>query len=320
MRVFGIKGWTYSVAALITCGVLSSCAGTAPRSAEQYNPRQAEASNMALLGHVDLQARSAYHPEIKQQGNRWIAYVGHHGGPAKVNPMNGRTEFNGTSIIDVTDPKAPKALSHIPGQEGGTETGGAQMVRVCAGRDLPKGDKSKFYLLRSFGTTAHEVWDVTVPEKPVIVSTPVRGLRDTHKNWWECDTGIAYLVSGPKGWNSRRILQVFDLSDPAKPVHLRDFGLPGQEPGSKNPQPDNQYQIHGAISTGVKGNRIYIGYGTVSNGILQILDRAKLLCCLRRCRLCTPRRTWARTPRCRSWAWTCRIFRRIKCRGATSWR
>jgi hypothetical protein len=232
---------------------------------------------MALLGHVDLHARSAYHPEIKQQGNRWIAYVGHHGGPAKVNPLNGRTEFNGTSIIDVTDPRAPKTLFHIPGQEGGTESGGAQMVRICAGKDLPKGDKSKFYLLRSFGNSAHEVWDVTNPESPSIVSTPVRGLRDTHKNWWECDTGIAYLVSGPKGWRSRRILQVFDLSDPAKPVHIRDYGLVGQEPGAKKPLPDNQYQVHGAISTGVKGNRIYVGYGTVSNGVMQILDRDKLL-------------------------------------------
>ena len=110
---------------------------------------------------------------------------------------------------------------------------------------------------------------------PVIVSTPVRGLRDTHKNFWECDTGIAYLVSGPKGWRSRRILQVFDLSDPARPVHIRDYGLVGQEPGARNPLPDNQYQVHGAISTGVKRNRIYVGYGTVSNGILQILEDRK---------------------------------------------
>ena len=57
-------------AALVTCGLLGSCAGTAPRMAAEYNARQAEASNMVLLGHVDLHARSAYHPEIKQQGNR----------------------------------------------------------------------------------------------------------------------------------------------------------------------------------------------------------------------------------------------------------
>lgn len=276
MNLFLRKGPAAALATLVLGGVLGSCANM-QRTLDQYNPRHAESHNTALLGHVDLHARSAYHPEIKQQGNRWIAYVGHHGGPAKINPLNGRMEFNGTSIIDVTDPKAPKTLFHIPGQEGGTESGGAQMVRICGGSQLPKADKSKYYLLRSFGNSAHEIWDVTVPEKPVIVSTPVRGLRDTHKNFWECDTGIAYLISGVKGWRSRRMMQVFDLSDPSRPVHIRDFGLVGQEPGSKNPLPDNQYQMHGAISTGVKGNRIYIGSGTNSNGVLQILDREKLL-------------------------------------------
>jgi hypothetical protein len=38
-----------------------------------------ESSNMRLVGYSDLQARTAYQPVIKQQGNRWIAYVGHHG-------------------------------------------------------------------------------------------------------------------------------------------------------------------------------------------------------------------------------------------------
>ena len=39
-----------------------------------------EASNMRLVGWNDLQARSAYQPTIHRQGDRWIAYIGHHGG------------------------------------------------------------------------------------------------------------------------------------------------------------------------------------------------------------------------------------------------
>ena len=39
-----------------------------------------EASNMKLVGTNDLQARSAYQPTIHHQGDRWIAYIGHHGG------------------------------------------------------------------------------------------------------------------------------------------------------------------------------------------------------------------------------------------------
>src|SRR5665213_644758 len=76
-----------------------------------------EAANMRLVGSNDLQGRSAYQPTIHHQGNRWIAYIGHHGGtdaiPAPVNPMTGKAEPNGTSIVDVTDPAHPKYLRHI---------------------------------------------------------------------------------------------------------------------------------------------------------------------------------------------------------------
>ena len=34
------------------------------------------------------------------------------------------------------------------------------------------------------------------------VTVVVSGLGDTHKNWWECDTGIAYLISGDPGWRT----------------------------------------------------------------------------------------------------------------------
>jgi hypothetical protein len=243
----------------------------------EYRADQAEAKNVRLVAHAQLQRRSAYQPVIHQQGSRWIAYIGHHGGKPKVNPLTGNMENNGTSIVDVTDPAQPRYLAHIEGQKGGTESGGAQMVRLCNGSGLPKGNRGKVYLLRSFGTSAHEMWDVTNPEKPAIITVIVRGLRDTHKSWWECDTGIAFLVSGVKGWKSRRMTQVYDLSDPAKPVHIRDWGVVGQEPGSKSALPDSFYDLHGPISVGAKSNRIYFGYGTNRDGLLQIVDREKLI-------------------------------------------
>jgi hypothetical protein len=236
-----------------------------------------EASNMKLVGSSDLQARSAYQPTIHHQGDRWIAYIGHHGGtddiPAPVNPQTGKAEPNGTSIVDVTDPAQPKYLRHIPGQEGKYEAGGAQMVRICDGKDLPKGDRGAVYMLRTFGGEAHEIWNVADPASPVLI-TRIGGLKDTHKNWWECDTGIALLVSGAPDWRTRRMTQVYDLSDPAHPVKIRDFGLPGQEPGSTGAVPT---ELHGPISTGPSGNRVYFGYGTNKGGFLQIVDREKLL-------------------------------------------
>src|SRR3984885_1352233 len=261
----------------VLCGGAHAQSEPKQKITEQKIGAPPEASNMKLVGYNDLQARSAYQPTIHHQGDRYIAYIGHHGGTdtvAKpVNPVTGQAEFNGTSIVDVTDPAHPKYLRHLPGQEGTYEGGGGQMTRVCDGKDLPKGDPSAVYLLRPFGNSAQEIWNTADPAHPVLV-TRMDGLKGTHKNFWECDTGIAYLVSGVPGWRVPRMTEVFDLSDPAHPVKIRDFGLPGQQPGAEGPTP---IMLHGAISTGAKSNRVYFGYGTNDSGILQIVDRDKLL-------------------------------------------
>lgn len=148
--------------------------------------QKAEKSNMDLVGSNDLQNRSAYQPVIHKQGARWIAYVGHHGGEA-MNPLTGKMEPNGTSIVDVTDPKHPKYLAHIPGEpsgNGGAEAGGAQMVRVCDGSELPRADKSKVYLLRPFGMMAEEIWDVSKPEAP------------SRRPWWSADCATHTKAGG----------------------------------------------------------------------------------------------------------------------------
>jgi hypothetical protein len=68
--------------------------------------------------------------------------------------------------------------------------------------------------------------------------------------------------------------EIYDLSDPAHPRKIRDFGLPGQEPGATGQVPT---ELHGPISTGPQGNRVFFGYGTDKGGVLQIVDRDKLL-------------------------------------------
>src|SRR5260370_318187 len=67
---------------------------------------KAEKKDMELVGYSDLQGRNSYMPVIQKQGDRWIAYVGHHANRPqhRLNPLTNKEEPSGTSIVDVTDP------------------------------------------------------------------------------------------------------------------------------------------------------------------------------------------------------------------------
>jgi hypothetical protein len=250
--------------------------------------------NTEWLGHNDLQGRTTYQTTVHTQGRSVIAYAGHFAG-TMLNPMTGVMEENGTSIVDVTDPRHPKYLKHLIADKGG-----ARMAKLCDGNDLPHGLKGHFYLLRENGAVSHEVWDVTVPADPTLVSTPITGQDVTHRNWWDCTTGIAYIVAGATkaadagfdGWNTKsspnQHLKIFDLSDPAHPKYIMDFGYPGQNPGSTFVMPGTETTtktvppgVHGPIVvTTFKGqavNRLYMPYGVGSDGIIQINDLTKVL-------------------------------------------
>ena len=81
-------------------------------------------------------------------------------------------------MTNAEETAVPRAHS---GEAGEGENGGAQMARVCDGSTLPRADKSKMFLLRSFGNSGHEIWDVTDPAKPSRVLVLLDGLVNTHK-------------------------------------------------------------------------------------------------------------------------------------------
>ena len=294
--------------------MVADSAGTCARA---DNSSGASSYNMQLVGTNDLQARSTYQPTLhKYPGGRYVLFAGHHALALQgegllpnaqplpsFNPLTGRNELNGTSIVDVTNPGHPRYLFHLPVSDG--VNGGAQMVRVCDGRTLPVHD-NKIYMLRTYANSAHEIWDVAKPSQPVGVRTvaggnPVIGaqtgapgaLAGTHKSWWECDTGIAYIVGRrgndtADGWGPGNHIFIFDLSNPANPVFLRDWALDGQQPGGQIPPHFTAVpSIHGPISTGpdggafqlagATGNRVYFPFGTSSNGVMQVVDRLALL-------------------------------------------
>ena len=176
------------------------------------------------------------------------------------------------------------------------------MARMCLGSDLNEDLRGKVYLMRNIqgsDASGYEVWDVTNVTKPVLASA-LRGIRSTHKLWWECKTGIAYmpgsknsvLVAGTPLWRQSQAMLIYDWSDPTKePTYIRTFGLPGGQPGATGAVPNS---LHGPISAyehpdaanklsrgatanDIIGNRIYAAWGVGDDGVLTILDRKKLL-------------------------------------------
>jgi len=281
----------------LNAAVLSAfaiAAGSAFADDHRGISQSGEQKNMRRVGHVDLQGRPSYQPNvIVYPDGKTIAFAGTHGG-SKPNPLKGgAVEQNGVIIIDATNPEKPVEKFHIPVPVAG---GQSQSVRMCLGSDLPKGIPGHVYLLRNVqGSSAsgYQVWDVTDVSNPTLAGE-MRGLRNTHKMWWECNTGIAYLP-GSKNvaplWRQGQSMVIVDWSDPANPHYIRTFGLPGGQPGATGP---TSTSLHGAISAhehpsaagklargatadDVIGNRIYAAWGVGDDGVMQILDRKKLL-------------------------------------------
>ena len=216
-----------------------------------HQARATGAHNVRLLGHNDLQGRDSL--QIVLKGN--FAYIGHHRGEA-LNPLTGKTEPNGTSIVDVSDPRQPKVVAHIPGRRG-AESRAVQVVH--------KFSDGKDYLLRNQESgefTGFEVWDITDKAKPRMIST-ISPLQAAHKSWWDAETGYAYLSGTQAGWRGQHLI-IYDLRNPYQPKFVSNWGLAGQRPGDKE---GGGVSLHHPV---ISGNRAYLSY--LYGGDMVILD------------------------------------------------
>ena len=253
--------------------------------------------NMEVVGFADdLGCSQSDQVWIENQNGREILYAGA-AATTITNPKTGMKEACGQQIYDVTDARHPVFLSTIPGDPAG---GGAPHAVACSGDLLPNAVKGHFYLATHRGNTGagqgrHEIWDVTNPSAPTLLTTVLTGLNQYHRIWWECDTGIAYMVAGAKsnGWKQRQHIYIFDLSNPAIPKFIRQWGVVGGQPTANvataqsctNAPGPNCFEgvtnppssIHEGYSAGVLFNRVYFSLGVGSDGLIQIVDRQKLL-------------------------------------------
>lgn len=261
--------------------------------------------NLKVIGFMDqIGCQDGDQMWVERQGDREILYAGSQSGTG-FNPLTKQVEPCGVQIYDVTNISQPQFLAHIQGDPAG---GGAPHVFVCSGNTLPNASSGHYYLLVHRGNTGaakgeYEIWDVTDPSQPAGPYVIVGGLSQYHRSYWECDTGIAYLIAGSKsdGWHEKQHVYIYNLSNPLSPTFIRQFGFPGGQPSAdvatqksctNSPGP-NCYEgvanppgsVHECYSTstgvvaaaGPNTSVVLCGIGPGSTGVMQILDRTKLL-------------------------------------------
>lgn len=208
----------------------------------------ASSRNTELVGHIDCAGG----------GQVWVEgttlFVGH-----MRNPF-------GTSIYDVADPHRPKLLAQIPMPEGWH----SHKVRVANGIMIVNHER--------LGQGAPEfggglgIYDVSDPSRPALLTKWTTAGKGVHR--YSFDGRYAYISPTVEGYVGN-IAMTLDLADPARPVEVGRWWVPGQWAAGDEPYPWAGYtepRCHHPLRL---GDRLYVSYWHHGMFILDISDLAK---------------------------------------------
>ena len=197
-----------------------------------------------LLAHHDLGGFGDGMQLVREGG---ALYVGHFG-PSGM----------GTSILDVSDPSAPRLVEQLPAPPG-THT---HKVQVADGLLLVNEEQFR-------GGTGHSaglrVYDLTGDAySPSLVGRLETGGLGVHRIVW---TGgrYAHASATPEGF-ADRIWIVVDLADPEHPAEAARWRLDEPQP------PGKRYAAHHAL---FDGDIAYLGYGDAGLVVLDVAEVAR---------------------------------------------
>ena len=220
-------------------------------------PGQSWSHRVTVVGYSDLDGRPGFKLAMQEVGGRFYLYLGH-------------LWHRGWSVVDVTDPRSPKLLRFI---EGPANTWTIQ-IQIAAGRMITALER----IAPNWGgdpNAAFEagvlIWDVTDPEKPVKLGQWRTDGTGTHRNQYDGGRYV-HLAAGLRGYTGN-VYQSIDIADPASPVEVARWWVPGQwRDGGEDGAPPGT-SLHGGIS--IEGERAYLPYGAAGLVILDVADLAR---------------------------------------------
>jgi hypothetical protein len=234
-------------------------------------PPVAEASNMTIIGHSDLNGagKGGEGLALKQYSDgRRVLFLAHESPPMCV------------SIIDVTKPEDPKVIRQIPidgpnlrcnslGFSGNT-------LAVAHQTDQPGQPGA--------GVNVYDISDPANPRQVSHFDTSGPHSRGVHYLYF-AGGPYAYLSTGARDFTPHnqlddQFLMIVDLSDPAQPKEVGRWWMPGTRVGDEEPPPprvqtfDSGIRMHTAIVAAETPNRVYAGWIDGGWFILDITDKA----------------------------------------------
>ena len=247
--------------------------------AHQHLPKPDFAKNMRIIGHSDQGGRS---DGVQLMVNRGYAYVGH-------------MFSKGFSVMDVRDPRNPKAVAYIPAPPGTwcihLQTH-ENLLLVINAKDMfaaaEFADERAYYsgsLGKKVGITdgagtkernwsaGMAVYDISKPDAPRKIGfMPVQG-GGVHRIWY---TGgrWAYCSALLEGFTDYILITV-DMTDPANPKEVGRFWLPGMNHAAgetPNWPANRRFGLHHAI---VNGDTAYGAWRDGGLVMMDVKDRAK---------------------------------------------
>ena len=205
-------------------------------------------SNIRHLSRMELPGGG----QIAIQGN--YAYVGHQNGP------------EGTTILDISDPRKPRIVSRLMVPNELTHTHKARVVGdlmfTNSEHQPGSGRRNEFI---DAGFRIYDVKDRTNPKLVTFVRTYGKGV---HR--FDVDERYAYISTEMEGFVGN-ILVIYDLGNPSWPVEVSRWWMQGQNvAGGEAAHPKaTEHRLHHAMRS---GNEMYAGCWASGVAIVDVSD------------------------------------------------
>ncbi len=211
-----------------------------------------EAKGVRLVGRSDLGGWGDASQVVVQGHIACVAAIGDRG-------------HEGTTILDVADPRRPKVLSQVLAPPGAH----SHKVQLWGDLMFVNNERLKNYQGTDF-VPGLRVYDISTPTNPRELPSIVTGGVGVHRFRIDRERGLALLPTGDEGYLDK-ILWILDIQELTKPRLISKWWLPGQwTAGGEISQaaPGERFAAHGP--PWIEGQYLYLAYWDAGFVILDV--------------------------------------------------